>query len=235
MAKIYNDNDMTVILAGICENGKGAIIVADRQRTLDDPRLPQGTKLESNEIVKIKKLNNYVYLATSGTENYWTEVLLNAKREIGEKDKPKKVKAILLKHYRILHQEWLTATVLVPLGYSSFTDYNTRCNKELPPQRIEQIDCRLAKSIGIGEMIIVCRETESYQIYGLQDPGLFKLASFGHAVTGSGTLYVGDKLSSEHKLSMSQDELRRLLLDCKEMAEQDPGVGKLTQEVSLSI
>ncbi len=232
MATGYNTR-VTVILAGLCDDGAGAVLIADRMRTTGHVFAENEIEVDVEAVTKIEKLSDKVYIAHSGSEEFWTEILLQANRQIHPHDKPRKVRAILENFYRQQHRRWLEAQILVPLGYDSVQDYNARANAELPAARIDQIDRQLRETLGTGELILIGLENEGYEIYGLQDPGYFKFNHFGQAIAGSGARSATKLVVENHSKSMSKEEVKALLLEAKKLAEQDKGVGKLTQVVVL--
>ncbi|MBI2009295.1 hypothetical protein HYS84_02695 [Candidatus Saccharibacteria bacterium] len=219
---------MTVILAGLYGNGDGAIVVSDKMRTVKHPLTNDEFETENEAINKTKKLNDSVYIACSGSDDFWGEILDKVEEQIHPTDKPRKVRAIIEKEYRKQHMRWLEATVLVPLGFENLKDYNARANIELPPARIEQIDRQLRETLGTGELVLIAQENDRYMLYGLQDPGLFKQLMSGFAVCGSGAKSALQTVVTNYEMGMHKKQLEELLLKAKKLSEQDKGVGKLT-------
>lgn len=226
---------MTVILAGVYDEGKGVIIVADKMRTASHIFMDKELEIDNEEITKINPLNDHVYVAYSGNEEFWHTVLKEVRAKVHPTDKVRKVVRIIETAYRRQHNRYLEGKVLSPLGFESIKDYNTRANIELPPARIDQIDRQLRETFGTGELVLVGCEDGKYDVYGLRDPGILELNPHGQAIVGSGAKSATQPVTERHRTSMNKDEVKTILLDAKKLAEQDKGVGKLTQIVELPL
>jgi 20S proteasome alpha/beta subunit len=224
---------MTVIIAGLYGNGEGAVIVADRMKTIEHPFMDGVIEVDHEELVKITKLTQNAYVAFSGEQEFWSEVIKDAAIKIHLSDKSKKIRRILEVCYQKQFRRFLDAQVLVPLGFDSIKDYNKRANDELSPTRIAQIDEQLKKKIGNEELVLVSFENGLYEIYGLRDPGYFQLNIEGQAIVGSGARSATKPVVENHRKSMKKETVKMILIEAKKLAERDKGVGALTQIVCL--
>ncbi len=231
MATGYNYITMTVILAALYDNGKGAILVSDKMRTVEHPQVSKKSTAEAPDVVKIEKLNDYVYMLHAGNMDLCLPYIEELKREIRQDDKPRKVIRKAAGIYRKYRQKDVENKVLLHYGFNSMDEYKHAQN--LSAELVSLLDDKITHYFSPFDLILVCLEDDVYSIYGLADPGFFMSQSFGSAVTGSGARFAMEVVTQEHTKSMSKDKVKEVLLKAKKMAEQDEHVGAETEIVEL--
>ncbi len=232
MPTVYN-TIVTVIIAALYDDGDGAIIVSDNMATFEHPFKKEEIRVEHDDIRKIFPINDTVTVAYTGNVEFWSEILKEVEQKVHKTDKYEKVRRIIETVYRRHFIRYLESNVLVFLGFENMKDYNARANKELPQARIDQIDHQLKTTIATGEMILVGKDKEVYEIYSLRDPGTLEPNIYGRTIVGSGVISGSAPVLLKYRKKMSKKDVKELLLEAKKLAEQDKGVGKLTQVVEL--
>lgn len=203
------------------------MIMADRMRTVTHPLLVGEYKVDNEETTKLVRFNDNVVGAYTGDASFWHEVVNEAKETITPTDSFRAVRQKIERVYQRKFTYLVGVQVLVPLGYADHADYNTRGQQELDEARIASIDHQLKTTLAPGELVLVGKEPAGYEVYGLQDPGHFKVNTYGHAVAGSGLWEAQRPVVDNHRKSMSRKEAQELLFLAKKEAERDPHVGKL--------
>jgi 20S proteasome alpha/beta subunit len=224
---------MTVILAGLYDNGLGAIIITDKMRTGIHPITKEEHEVENDEVKKIFNLNKHVIVAFSGDVEFWADILDDISSEVSDKDSLRKVRKKIEKIYTYYYQRYQWSKIPGFYGFTSMKDYNKRAIQEMPQARIDQIDAQLKGILSPGEMVLVGVEDGSYKIYTLTDPGIFKPSLYGFAIAGSGMLSSAKYVAESYLMKFNKAQVQKILLSAKKLAEKDKGVGKKTEIVTL--
>jgi len=219
---------MTVIIAALYDYGKGAVLIGDKLRTGTHPLDKKEVLIERDDITKIYKLNNNVTVATSGIMEFWAEILKEIHEAVGEKDNFLKVRKIIERvyHRHFIRYQW--SKVPGFFGFADMEDFLKRGAQIMTPLQLDKLNDLLIKTVAPGEMVLVGKGKEIYEIYTLSDPGIFKYSSSGLALTGSGTPYASRYVNENHEQGLSKDEVVRVLSEGKRLAEEDIHVGAMT-------
>lgn len=220
---------MTVIIAGLHSNGKGAIIVSDRLRTGTDPVTKQEFRVQHDEVVKIHRLNKSIVYGHSGNVEFWSEILKEVESQINNNSTFKQVRKVIEESYRPHFIRYLEARVLVTYGFPDMKSYVSQIG-DLPPRTVDRINAELRTTFADGELIVIGTEDGNlYEIYTLSDPGVMQPNKSGFTIVGSGRVFGQKVLQEDYRPSMTMEELEKLLLKSKKLAEADQHVGDMTQ------
>ncbi|TAL14785.1 hypothetical protein EPN95_01755 [Patescibacteria group bacterium] len=225
---------MTIIIAGLYENGKGAVIVGDKLRTGSHPLDKEEVLIERDDITKIYKLNNQVTVATSGDMEMWGEILKDIHEAVKDNDDFPKVRTIIERIYHKHFSRFQWSRMPGFLGFTDMEDYLKRGPKIMSQAQIDSLNARFINTVASGEMILVGKGKEKYEIYALSDPGIFKYGSMSSALTGSGMPYANRYFNENYRADMSMEEVKTVLLEAKKLAEADKNVGSMTDVKILS-
>lgn len=225
---------MTVILASLYDNGSGAIIVGDKLRTGTHPLDKGEVLIEHDEITKIYKLNDQVTVATSGDMGMWSDILKEVHEAVREKDNFTKVRKIVEKIYHRHYARYQWSKVPGFFGFATMQDYLKVGSQTVSPMQLDKINDLLMKIVAPGEMVLIGRGKDRYEIYALSDPGIFKFASSGLAIAGSGTPYANRYVNENYRPSLGKDEVTKILMEGKKLAEKDIHVGSMTDLIILN-
>lgn len=207
--------------------------MADKMRTAVHPITHEMYEVENEEIRKIFQLNDNTYLAYSGDNEFWTDIVSEIEREVNPNDSLKKVRAKIEKIYHKYFQRYQWTKELGFIGFTDMNDYVNRAHTIWPQSRIDAVDARLRALLSPGELLMVGVEDAHYKIYALNDPGILKPANPGHTSAGSGLTYANPILDRELMSSMTKDEVEEVMVRAKKAAEAANGVGKTHDVVYL--
>lgn len=238
---LYN-LDMTVILAALHTDGKGAIIVSDKMRTTtigeDEYHLVKFST-ENDDNKKIYSINKHVTVAYSGDTAFWSTVIDELKMAVNQTDKCAKVRKKFEDIYRKKLQDMLTMKVLFPYyrSFREFLDDTTRLAAKTPRvfNSFQDNLIEARKHIPNEFLLIGKDDKKAFKLYLISINGELRLEGRGLAALGSGHKYALEPISQQLHLSQSKEKVQAILLGAKKLAEKDEEVGALTDIHYLSI
>jgi 20S proteasome alpha/beta subunit len=233
---------MTVILAALYDNGKGAIIMTDKMRTTYYGDFKGGMKkvqVQNNDIIKIFPINKYVTISYSGNVEFWSNVIDELIPITDDNDTSNIVREKIENVYRKYLQDWLVKKVLFYHNYIRYADY------EKDVSRLHAEDPTLLNLIreelwaegdrSPSELVVVARDGDVFKIYTLEDPGILNFSQRGYAALGSGAEHAISILTKKLRLSYGKEEVYKALAKAKKLAEQESDVGDRTDVLYLSV
>ncbi|HUD10356.1 MAG TPA: hypothetical protein VMR28_01640 [Candidatus Saccharimonadales bacterium] len=231
---------MTLCLAGIYDNGAGAILAADKMTGLSVRRgnvtEPELVKQEREDTYKIKMLTDDIAVITAG-DGDWTDALIRdiqKKIHIHKNIKFFKVLKISLATFRQHYLDLILRQELMPLGFESFDDYHRKA-LQYDRQRIEQIDLRL-KAFNVPiDIALVGKGENGYEIQEIDAPGTSQIIRYGFTALGNGKNYALPVLADTYYPTMNRKQATAILKKAKVEGEKDPSVGEKTDWVYLPI
>jgi len=224
---------MTVILAGLYKNGEGAVIVGDKLRTGTHPLAKEEVLVERDDITKIYKLNDQVTVATSGDMELWGEILKDVHEVVKDNDDFPRVRAIIERIYHKHFSRFQWSKMPGFLGFTSMEDYLRRGPKIMGQEQVDKQIEQFVKTVASGDMILVGKGKEKFEIYTLSDPGILKYHMSSLGITGSGVVYANKYVNNNYRPSMTVKQVENILLAGKKLAEADEHVGAMTDIVVL--
>lgn len=239
---VYNLN-MTVILAALYEDGKGAIIMSDKMRTTGYDNGKGGISYhyeENEDIQKIFRINKHSTLAYAGDVEFWTNVIDELRMQVNQNEKCSKVRTKLETIYRNEMRDWLATNVLFLYGYARYDDYvnDQQRLRNVDPMLINIIENRLnhERQAVPGELLLVGKDdNKTMKLFTLAATGKLNLSARGLATLGSGAKHSMVTMLKELRLSQSQDEVYEILKKAKKLSEVEQDVGAATEEKTVQL
>ena len=225
---------MTVCIAALYENGKGAVLASDHMITAS---IPIGYEFENEETSKIVQLTDESYALFAGNVLYGDQILQSAIESIAA-DGQQNVRGIaeqVKTCYARFRLAYLVERFLAPRGLTMESYYAQQ--DKLNARIVEDIDQALSHlDLGV-ECIVVGPSISGYGIYTIGNPGVaIRNDAVGFSAIGSGAPHVVySLLGATYRKSLDQNEVRDLIERAKAMSEVAPGVGKQTSVKILPV
>jgi len=218
---------MTVCIAALSNNGKKAILVADKLVTTTGI-LPYQTEMAAEKIIKI---NDNVSVMYCGGIADASIIIENSIKNIGENKWVTDIaKLINDKHLEYL-LEILTRLQLTTRGIKDINEFYKEYTLKLDAVTKTTIDTVLTTHVlNSHTQFIVCGKENNgdYKIYYLGDnPRLVpNLMMSGYTTIGSGRGYADFSIiQSQYNKSLQLEKVKEILIKAKKEAEKDRDVG----------
>ena len=221
---------MTVCIAALYNDGKGAVLASDKMITA---HIPIGYEFEHEENFKIQAVSgsSSVWALLSGDVLSGQEILNSAQemiRQKGDDVSSSTAAEIIRSAYQQTRLKIIIHREIEPRGLDIASFYAN--HQQLSPQIVQFIDQTLS-TFDLGVQIIVVGLNENvYTIHTILNPGnIHENSIIGHSAIGSGSphaLYslIEDKYTS----SLNEESVIELVKRAKRRSEVAPGVGKET-------
>ncbi len=218
---------MTVCIAALYDNGKGAVLASDHMITAN---IPIGYEFENEESSKIQPLNDKTYVLSAGNVLFGDEIVQSSRITIaGEGHQHvRDIAAIVKSEYHSFRMSFIGETCLAPRGLTLESYYGRQAS--LNPHMVQLIDeAMMTLDIGV-ELIVVGPTGSGYGIYVITNPGIATCVdAIGFTAIGSGAPHVTySLLGATYKKSLGKADVEDLVRKAKEISEVAPGVGKQT-------
>jgi hypothetical protein len=221
---------MTVCIAALYEDGKGAILCSDQMATIGFPLMYE---YETEDVAKIIELSNQpkTFALVSGNVVYADEIMSNVKGILDKKSGNSVIDIVNIfrEQYQNIRRSHVIRTQLEPRGLDLTTYY--KMHQTLLAPIAKTIDDALAKWNLKTEFIIAGKDSNLCNMYAIAHPGdILPLNGIGYTAIGSGSIHaMFSMIESKYTKSMSQKEVEDLVLGAKKRSEVAPGVGPLTK------
>jgi 20S proteasome alpha/beta subunit len=226
---------MTVCIAALSDNGKKALLVADKMVT-SQGALPY----QKEDAEKIIKINDNVSVLSAGSLTETQTILGNVIKTLGAKKYVKEIAEYINEKYleylfTILERQHVIGRGIEG-GIPAF--YNDK-NLNLSVEERKEITTILSTyNLNSNTAFIVCgKESDgTYRIYtcGPNPRFIPSLVTEYYASIGSGATYaLNSILFSDYKPSMTLVEVRKIVLEAKKRAEKSHDVGEKEDIVEL--
>jgi hypothetical protein len=219
----YGAYYMTVCIAALYKNGKGAVLIADRMTTYRVGPLKRDISLEERDTKKIYKANGLAIMF-SGSKSLGETIIDNVKAVLWKSNNIDKAADLLVSSYWRIRREHALHKVILPSGFDGYDHYyrEARANdvwylkeRELRDLPFEVSFLIVGKNRkGVVEIISVLGGAKDH----IHD---------GKAAIGSGYPYTLLPLLTYRK-NLSRTQTERILRMAKKEAEQSKDVGELT-------
>ena len=223
---------MTICIALLYDKGQGCLLASDQMTT---GHIPIGYEFENEEIEKIVKISENVYVLTSGDVLFAREVINIVTQRIIT-DNIHVVSGIaeaIRGAYQLVRRTRVVRNELEPRGM----DLNIFLNNQqkLLPQLVLVIDQAFRTYNPMTEFIIAGKDKDSCHIYTIVNPGdLMCHDPIGFVAIGTGGPHaVYSMIASDYKKSMDKEKAKKVIEEAKKRSEVAPGVGKLTTIIEL--
>ena len=223
---------MTVCIAALYENGKGAVLASDHMITAS---IPIGYEFENDETSKIHALNDDTYVLSAGNVLFGDQIVQSSRITIaGEGLEHVRDMAVVIKNkYQTFRLSHIEDNYLAPRGLT-LEEYHGR-QATLHSAIVQMIDEAMV-NVDIGvELILVGPAGAGYSIYVITNPGMAHcMDAIGFCAIGSGAPHVTySLLGAKYKKSLGKSDVEDLVMQAKKISEVAPGVGKETSDKVL--
>lgn len=221
------DSKMTICIGAICEEGSAACLIADKMTTY---QFLDNFQKENEDIVKIHRINNTLFVACSGNTCSTQEFLDEARLLKQTTDYE-----VLTHAYNEVSRKQAMEKCVEARGmtYQQYLDHQRSMNEAL----VLKIDDEITKHhIGINVLGISWDTNKNTYLIGIKE-NKYKFGNFtnsGFCATG-GTLQIAEYviLKSTYNKKYTLDETKKLLLKAKKECEHFAGIGKTHDIVCL--
>jgi 20S proteasome alpha/beta subunit len=224
------DKPMTICIGVICDNGKKAVVAADRMITAEHLSI----EFESED-AKIIQLTDKVVAMTAGDALIHTEVFGAAKAKIDTSitlvsQVAEKVKEAFVEERKKRFEE----EALKPRGLT-LVEFYGGAHRTLDPNIIMRLDRQLEDSRLDLQILIAGVDQNGAHLYHLVDPGTAQcFDSLGFAGIGSGYPHAMSVFIYNHfNPRMDLNKAVYLVYEAKRRSESAPGVGKEYIDIAI--
>jgi hypothetical protein len=225
----YTKDVMTVCIAALYENGKGAVLCSDQMATIG---YPLNYEYENADVAKIVELNNQpkTFALVSGNVVFADEIISSVKDALSKKSGSSvmDIVNIFREQYQLTRRMRVIRNELEPRGLDLATYY--KMHQTMLAPIVKTIDDALAKWPLNTEFIIAGKDGNLCHMYAIIHPGdVLSLDSIGYTAIGSGSIHaMFSIIESKYTNSMLQKDVEDLVKKAKERSEVAPGVGPKT-------
>ena len=223
---------MTVCIAALFGNRKGAVLISDRMVTAN---IPMGYEFEHQEVTKILPMDGdraSVFALSAGDVLLATEILDLTKARIREQQRTvtaAETAEFLRGAYQFVRLTKIAQSELEPRGLDFENYYNRQ--QHLSPQVLQIIDQAMSQLDAGVEFIVAGPSVDGYTLHTVVNPGLTNdHTPIGYCAIGSGAPHAMYSLiEASYKRSMDEDAVAKLVKRAKTRSEVAPGVGSQTE------
>lgn len=219
---------MTVCIAALYDNGKGAVLASDHMITANIP--PMAYEFESNAASKIYQLSADSYVLLAGGILHGDSIIRHSQVAIsheGHKSVEHLVNTIA-NEYRVTRLRYIEERYLNPRGLTLDLYYERQTS--LNPGIVQSIDQALLNdNLGV-EFLLAGPTGKGFSIYTITNPGIATCVdAIGYGAIGIGAPHVFHSLiSAPYRKELGKSEIEKLVRKAKEMSQVSPGVGQQT-------
>jgi 20S proteasome alpha/beta subunit len=219
---------MTVCIGAICEDGKAAVVAADKMVTFGPPMMLQ---TEPSVLKKIVSLTPECVILFSGSMPDGEDVIARARPGIAATKQPvsniaEKVRGA----YADFKKARVEETILRPLLGADFAQFQALVGQSSSSQILQQLVGMIMQHNLQLEALIAGTDDSGAHIFVIGHPGILQpVDTTGFAAIGSGGLHAMIALSlGPHSKTASLVETIHSVYEAKKAAEVAPGVGTMT-------
>ena len=234
----YNNQiiSMTVCIAALAENGKKAVLIADKLATTVGI-LPYQTEMAAPKIIEI---NENVSVMYCGGVVDASIIIENSIKNIGQNKWVSDIAKLINNKYLEYLLEILSRQQLITRGIKDINEFYKEYNLKLDATIKKTIDEVLTTHVlNSHTQFIVCGKESNgdYKVYWLGDNprNIPNLMINGYSVIGSGGGYANFSIiQSEYNKSLLLEEIKKILIKAKKEAEKDRDVGK-SEDIKIMV
>lgn len=220
---------MTVGIGAICEDGKSAVVAADKMVTFGSP---MNLQTEPPALKKIIDLTDRVLLVFSGNTADGEEIINASRPRLTDEIKSSvaRIAEIVKESYGRHKQRKAEETILRPLLGADFSQFQKMVAESPASQILAQVLGTLVQHNLNTEILVAGIDDAGAHVFAITHPGqLLPLGTTGFGTVGSGGIHAGVRMSmAQHTRSASLVETVYNVYEAKRASEVAPGVGKLT-------
>jgi len=222
------EKQLTVGIGAICEDGKSAVVAADKMVTFG---APMSLQTEPPTLKKITQLNERTLLVFSGSTGDGEEIVSGAMPFItATKQSVGQIAEAVKESYVRLKQRRAEETILKPWLGADFKQFQTLIAQSSSSQILQQVLMMISQHNLNTDFLVAGLDDSGAQVFIVTHPGmLFPLATTGFGSIGSGGVHAGVRMSlGQHTKAASLVDTLYNVYEAKRASEVAPGVGKLT-------
>jgi 20S proteasome alpha/beta subunit len=220
---------MTVGIGAICEDGKTAVVAADKMVTFSSP---MNLQTEPPTLKKIIELTDRVLLVFSGNTADGEEIISATRPLLTDEIKSSvaRIAEVVKDSYAKHKQKRAEELILKPLLGADFPQFQSLVAQSPASQILQQVIGALMQHNLNTDVLVAGLDDTGAHIFAITHPGqLQPLATTGFGAIGSGGLHAGVRMSlAQHTQSANLVETIYNVYEAKRASEVAPGVGKLT-------
>jgi 20S proteasome alpha/beta subunit len=225
---------MTVGIGAICENGKSAVVAADKMVTFGPP---MNLQTEPPSLRKIIELNERVLLVFSGGTADGEEIVTGARSQIAATPKPSvsQIAEAIKESYARHKQRRIEETILGPWLGADFKQFQTLIAQSAASQLLQQVLGLMMQHNLNADVLVVGIDDSGAQVFAITHPGiLYPLATMGFGTVGSGAIHAAVRMSlAQHTSSASLVHTVYNVYEAKRASEVAPGVGQTYTDLAI--
>jgi 20S proteasome alpha/beta subunit len=222
-------NALTVGIGAICENGKAAVVAADKMVTFGNP---MNLQTEPPALKKIIELTERTLMVFSGSTADGEEIVTGAKPSIAVNPRQpvKSIAEAVKESYSKHKQRRVEDNILRPLLGADFAQFQTLVAQSPTSQVLQQVLGLIMQHNLNTDLLVAGLDDSGAHVFVITHPGqLLPLATTGFGSVGSGAVHAGVRMSlAQHTSAASLVDTLYNVYEAKRASEVAPGVGKLT-------
>jgi len=220
---------MTVGIGAICEDGKSAVVAADKMVTFG---APMSLQTEPPTLKKIIELTERTLLVFSGNTSDGEEIVTGTRPSIAvdPKQPVSQIAAAVRESYIKHKQRRVEENILRPLLGADFKKFQEMVAQSAASQLLQQVLGLIAQHNLQTDLLVAGMDDSGAHVFTITHPGqLHPLATTGFGAVGSGAVHAGVRMSlSQHTKSATLLDALYNVYEAKRASEVAPGVGVLT-------
>ena len=227
---------MTVCIAALYDDGKGAVLVSDQMVTA---HIPIGYEYEQEGTPKIVPLDDAetTHALVSGDVLRGNEVIELARRNMAQQgaSSASEVAEFVRAAYQQVRLTAVIHTELEPRGLN-LGDFYAR-HQQLAPQIVQMVDQAMSQTNVQVDILIAGPNDGRHTIHTIVNPGVvIDNTAIGHGAIGSGAPHaLAFLIENSYNPSLGRQDVLDMIRKAKARSEIAPGVGTRTAELVIPI
>lgn len=225
---------MTVGIGAVCENGKVAVVAADKMVTFGPP---MNLQTEPPTLRKIIEITDRVLMVFSGGTADGEEIVNGARPQIiaNPKQPVNQIAEAIKESYAKHKQRRAEETILRPILGVDFKGFQSMVAQSAASQVLQQILGAIMAHNLNTDILVAGLDDSGAQVLLVAHPGqLFPLGTIGFGTIGSGGLHSAVRMSlAKHTSAAPLVETVCNVYEAKKAAEVAPGVGQTFTDLAI--
>jgi 20S proteasome alpha/beta subunit len=220
---------MTVCIGAICEDGKAAVVAADKMVSFGPPIMLQ---TDASTFKKITPISEKCAILFSGSVSDGEEVLARSKMSLATIQKPTivQVAGVVRLAYASLKRDRTEETILRPMLGLDFAQFQALITQAASSQILQQFVGLIAQHNLQLDLLVAGSDDTGTHLCVVSHPGVLSpMDTIGFVAIGSGGTHAAVSMAlGKHPKSASLMDTVHSVYEAKKAAEVAPGVGTLT-------
>jgi ATP-dependent protease HslVU (ClpYQ) peptidase subunit len=220
---------VTVGIGAICEDGKAAVVAADKMVTFG---APMNLQAEPPTLKKIIQLTERTLLVFSGSTADGEEIVTGTlpKISVDPKQPVSQIAEAVRGAYEKHKKRRVEENILKPLIGADFSQFQTLISQSPTSQLLQQVLGLISQHNLQTDVLVAGMDDSGAHLFAVTHPGqLLPLETTGFGAIGSGGIHAGVRISlAQHTKAAPLPDTVYNVYEAKRASEVAPGVGKLT-------